>query len=135
MATRTVAIVSLLFTIVFFIEYTPLARRVHIPFDLESFHYPLADYASQAIRQGRLPQWDPTIYCGLSFAGNTQAGLFYPPAWLLFAAASTLPRLSYQALEDFALAHVWLAFLLCYLWLAREKKLEPLAAALGGAVF
>src|SRR5258708_12600304 len=105
MATRTVAIVSFLFTIVFFFEYTPLARRVHIPFDLESFHYPLADYASQAIRHGRLPQWDPTIYCGLTFAGNTQAGLFYPPARPPSPPIYPLPRLSIHALQTFPLPH------------------------------
>ena len=57
--TRSVAILSLLFTVLFFIEYTPLLRRVHIPFDLEGFHYPLAGYAFQAIHQGRFPLWDP----------------------------------------------------------------------------
>ena len=82
---RYVATASLLFTAAFFIEYTPLFRRVHIPYDLEEFYYPLADYAFQSLHQGRWPQWDPTLYCGLSFAGNTQAALFYPPTWLMFA--------------------------------------------------
>jgi len=45
---------------------------------------PVTDYAFQAIRHGRFPEWDPTIYCGLSFVGNIQAALFYPPTWLLF---------------------------------------------------
>jgi hypothetical protein len=135
MPTRAIAIASFLFTVAFFIEYTPLARRVHIPFDLEGFHYPLADYAFQALRQGRLPQWDPSIYSGLPLAGNPQAALFYPPSWLMFAAGLPNPKLSYQTLQDFVLAHVWLAFLLCYVWLARERKLHPLAAALGGGVF
>jgi hypothetical protein len=80
--TRYIAVASLFFTLAFFIEYTPTfhnARRVHIPFDLEAYHYPLADYAYQSIHQGRFPQWDPTIYTGLNFTGNIQAALFYPP--------------------------------------------------------
>jgi len=132
---RYVAALSLLFTVVFFIEYTPLFRRVHIPFDLEEFHYPLFDYAFQALHQGRFPQWDPTIYSGLSFAGNTQAALFYPPTWLMFACAWGRARLSYQSVQDLALAHVWLAFLLCYIWLNRQRGLHALASALGAGVF
>src|SRR5580704_12796715 len=112
--TRFVAILSLVVTLLFFIEYTPLHRRVHIPFDLEGYHYPLFDYAFEAIHQGRFPQWDPTIYCGLTFPGNTQAALFYPPAWLVFAANWGRPKVSYQSVEDLDLAHVWLAFFLCY---------------------
>jgi len=137
MRVRYVAVLSLLFTAAFFIEYTPLWPRVHIPYDLEYFHYPLADYAFQAIRHGRFPQWDPTIYCGLSFAGNVQAALFYPPTWLMFTAALALGHLtlSYQALEDLVLAHVWLAFLLCYVWLYRGRKLHWLASALGSGIF
>src|SRR6266849_5328998 len=137
MRTRYVAVLSLLFTAAFFVEYTPLWRRVDIPYDLHEFHYPLADYAFQAIRQGRFPQWDPTIYCGLSFAGNVQAGLFYPPTWLMFAVAFSLGhlKLSYQALEDLQLAHVWLAFLLCCLWLYQRRKLHWLASVLGSGIF
>ncbi len=77
---------SLAFTYAFFFEYLPPLKWVRIPFDLESFHYPLIDYAFRALQEGRFPEWDPSIYCGLSFAGNVQAALFYPPTWLVFAA-------------------------------------------------
>src|SRR6202011_2712586 len=110
-------------------------KQVHIPYDLEEFHYPLADYAFQAIRHGRFPQWDPTIYCGLSFIGNIQAAFFYPPAWIVFALHAQSPRLPYWAMEELAIAHVWVAFLLAYIWFARVKKLQWLAATLGAGVF
>src|SRR5712692_5511671 len=131
MRARYVAVLSLLFTAAFFIEYTPLWRRVDIPYDLQEFHYPLADYAFRAIRQGRFPQWDQTIYCGLSFAGNIQAGLFYPPTWIMFAFSLAHPGLPYLAVEYLAFAHVWLGFLLCYLWLRHRWKLHWLASVLG----
>ena len=133
--TRYVAVLSFFFTVLFFVEYTPLHRRVHIPYDLEGYQYPLIDYAFQAIHQGRFPQWDPTIYAGLSFAGNTQAALFYPPTWLVFAANWARPKVSYQSVQDLDLAHVWLAFFLCYLWLRNQRDLHPLAAAIGGGIF
>ncbi len=129
--TRYVAALSLLFTVLFFIEYTPLLPRMRIPYDLEEFHYPLADYAFQALKQGRFPQWDPTIYCGLSFADNITTGIYYPPTWLMFALKWGSEKLSYRALEYLALAHVWLAFLLCYAWLHGRRKLHWLASILG----
>jgi hypothetical protein len=131
---RAIAPLSLIFTYLFFLEYLPPFTRVHIPYDLQGFHYPLTDYAFHAIRHGRFPEWDPSIYCGLSFVGNIQVALFYPPTWILFAANLGRPAVSYQSLEDFVLAHVWLAFLLCYIWL-RRKSLAELASILGAGVF
>jgi len=129
-----VALASLVSTYLFFFEYIPPVRWVHIPYDLEEFHYPLADYAFQSLRQGRFPLWDPTIYCGMSFVANVQAALFYPPTWLMFLLSLGRERLSYQAMEDVLLAHVWLGFLLCYLWL-RGKRLRELPCVLGAGVF
>lgn len=121
-------------TWIFFFEYLPPVRWVHVPFDIEGYHYPLADYAFLALKDGRWPQWDPSIYSGMAFAANPQVALFYPGTWLMFLAAANRERLSYQALEDLTLAHVALAFTLCTLWLSR-KKLAPLASVMGAAVF
>src|SRR5712692_6708159 len=129
-----IAAVSLVFTYLFFIEYLPPLRRVHIPYDLEGFHYPLMDYAFQSLRHGRVPEWDATIYCGISFVGNIQAGLFYPPNWLLYLANAGRTRLSFMSLQILMIAHVWLGFLLCYLWL-RHRRLGQLAAVLGAGGF
>jgi Bacterial membrane protein YfhO len=131
---KAIALASLLFTYLFFFEYIPPIRWVHIPYDLIEFHYPLADYAFQSLRQGRFPLWDPTIYCGMSFVANVQAALFYPPTWLMFLFSMGRERLSYQAMEDVLIAHVWLGFLLCYLWL-RGKRLAELPCVLGAGVF
>ncbi len=129
--TRYVAAWSLLFMALFFIEYTSVLPRTRIPYDLAGFHYPLADYAFQSLKQGRFPQWDPTTYSGLSFVGNTQTAIFYPPMWLMFALKWGSAKLPYRALEYLALAHVWLAFLLCYTWLHHRRKLHWLASILG----
>ena len=125
---------SLAFTYAFFFEYLPPLKWVRIPFDLESFHYPLIDYAFRALQEGRFPEWDPSIYCGLSFVGNVQAALFYPPTWLVFAANWGRERVVYQSFEILAIAHVWLAFLLCYVWL-RKKALGELASVFGAGIF
>jgi hypothetical protein len=130
-----VAAVSLVFTYLFFLEYLPPFHHVHIPFDLEAYHYPLADYAFQSIHAGRFPQWDAAIYCGQTFVGNVQVALFYPATWVMFAANWGREHVTYQSLEDLVFAHVWLAFILCYLWLLRGRGLGGLASILGAGVF
>jgi hypothetical protein len=125
-----VPFLALLAVAAFFFEYLPPHPRVHIFSDLEVYHFPLQRYAFDSLKAGRIPQWDPSMYCGISYAGNPQAALFYPPMWLLYA----MPTFSFKALEIFAIAHVWLAFVLCWLWL-RNRLLDPLACAFGAGVF
>jgi hypothetical protein len=131
---RRVAWIALAATYLFFIEYLPPFKRVHIPYDLEGFHYPLLNYAAKSLGEGRFPEWDPSTYCGLSFVGNVQAGLFYPPNWILLTVGAARGGLPFKALEIVVLAHVWLAFVLAYGWL-RERGLRWEAAASGAAVY
>ena len=131
---KAVALASFVFTYLFFFEYIPPVRWVHIPYDLNGFHYSLADYAFQRLRQGQFPLWDPTIYAGMSFVGNVQAALFYPLTWIMFLFNLGRERLSYQSMQDLQIAHVWVGFFLCYLWL-RGKRLAELPCVLGAGVF
>lgn len=129
-----VLLVALAATWIFFFEYLPPVRTVHLPYDIEGYHYPLADYAFQSLKEGRWPQWDPSIYSGMAFAANPQVALYYPGTWIMFLAKWGQERLSYQALLDLTLAHVALAFTLCFFWL-RGKRLVPMAALFGAAVY
>jgi hypothetical protein len=70
----------------------------------------------------------------MSFVANVQAALFYPPTWLMFLFSWGRERLSYQSMQDVQIAHVWLGFLLCYLWL-RGKRLGELPCVFGAGVF
>lgn len=128
------AVLALLATYLFFYEYLPPFHKVHLFSDIQGYHYPLQRYALDALKHGRFPQWDPSIYCGITFVGNVQAALLYPPAWLMYAASWGLPHIPFRALECFAFAHVWLGFVLCYLWL-RGRRLGKLPGALGAGVF
>lgn len=134
MRLRTVAALSLVFTGLFFFEYLPPIHWVDIPYDLSGYHYALDDFAFLSFKSGHFPEWDPTIYCGMSFVGNIQTALFYPPLWLTLLASIGRAHLRYSSLEILVLAHVWLAFLFCFLWL-RGKHLLPLASVLGAGVF
>jgi hypothetical protein len=129
----SVALVSLVCTWLFFFEYFPPFRRVHFPFDIEGFHYPLWNYAFHALRAGRFPLWDPSMYCGSPFAANIQAALFYPPSWLLFAVNAGHRLIAYVWVEALVAAHLWLAFFLAWLWLRR--RFSFLASVLAAAVY
>src|SRR5262249_30182893 len=115
-------------------EYLPPFKRVHIFSDIEGYHFPLQQFTFQALHEGRVPQWDPSMYCGLPFAANVQAALFYPPNWLMFLVTWRYPRLPFKAMEVFTFVHVWAAFLLCFQWL-RGRRLHDLACWLGSAAF
>ena len=128
-----VALLALIATYGLFCEYLPPFKRVHLWSDVEGYHYPLQRYAFQSLKEGRIPQWDPSIYCGIPFAGNVQAALLYPPTWLMYAAVWSLQRIPFKALEVFTFIHVWWAFLLCYMWL--RGRGGKLASALGAGTF
>ena len=51
--------------------------------DLLLYFYPLRDFAAQAVREGRLPLWNPYTFMGAPFLANSQAGFFYPLNLLL----------------------------------------------------
>lgn len=74
--------------------------------DLVSFLWPTYSYAAEAVRAGRVPLWNPTLYSGAPFAADNQSGVFYPLNLLAFF---LWPGLPYQALEWLVVAHVWLA--------------------------
>jgi hypothetical protein len=129
-----VAAAALAATYLFFLEYLRPLVRVHVFSDIEGYHYPLLQFALSSIKQGRFPEWDPTIYCGLSFVGNVQAALFYPPNWVMLALNLGRQHLSFKGLEGFVMLHLWFGFVLCYIWF-REKRLGIPPSLLGGAVY
>ena len=73
-----VATLAAALTYLFWFEYLPPFNRIHLHSDIEGYHWPLLVAALEAIRHGRFPLWDASIYCGIPFSGNIQAALFYP---------------------------------------------------------
>lgn len=131
---RTVALLAAVATYLFWFEYLPPFKRVHLWSDIEGFHWPLMVAAFEALRHGRIPLWDPSIYCGIPFAGNIQSALFYPPSWLLFAANVCSKHVLFKTVEAWVFLHAWVAFFLCYLWL-RGRRSSLAASLMGAAVF
>ena len=119
----------------FFIELLPPVRRFHLIGDIEGYHYPLLNYAFKSLHGDRFPLWDPTIYCGISFVGNIQAQLFYPPTWMLFAAQWGRRGLAFMAIQIYAMAHLWILMQLAYWWLRSGRGLPRAASLLGAMTF
>lgn len=46
--------------------------------DLYTQHSPMTEYAVSAVRQGRLPLWNPYQLCGEPFLAIPYVGVFYP---------------------------------------------------------
>jgi hypothetical protein len=118
----------------FWIGYLPPFTNFHLHSDIEGYHWPLLVAAFEAIRHGRFPAWDASIYCGIPFAGNIQAALFYPPTWVLFTANLASKHVLFKTLEAWVFLHAGLAAFLAFVWL-RQRNFCWLASALGASVF
>lgn len=96
--------------------YYPLlfTNRVLASGDILLYFYPYRDYAAEALREGRIPFWNPYIFLGVPFLANPQAAVLYPLHWPL----SWLP-VTKQIYWSAAL-HTWIlgygGYLLCRRW-------------------
>lgn len=124
---------ALLATWAFFHEYLPPSKRVNLVGDITGYHYPLLTFAHKSVRQGHMPQWDPSIYCGIPFAANIQVGLFYPGNWVLPLFNRGRDGLRLWTVEMNEFLHFWLAFVFAWLWLRRRAG-SDLPAILGASV-
>ena len=63
--------------------YYPLlfTNRVLASGDILLYFYPYRDYAAAALREGRIPLWNPYIFNGVPFLANPQAAVLYPLHW------------------------------------------------------
>lgn len=132
---RGFALVLLILQPMLFYRSVLVKATRHIPYDINGFHTPLADYISWSLRQGRFPMWDPNPYCGYPIHADVQAQLFYPPAWLAFLARNlTRPETTFYWLEWLVALHMMLAGMLTF-WLLRKRGCSVPAAYLAGVVF
>lgn len=96
--------------------------------DLYAYHYPMRHLVVSALQAGRLPFWNPYIFCGLPLSGNSQAVLFYPGSLL----SAVLP-LALSFTWDYALHMLWGA--LGLFLLARRERLSSSAACLLASLY
>jgi hypothetical protein len=91
------------------------------------FHW-LHQYTRDQFLAGHIPLWNPYSYCGMPFAANPQATVFYPLSWLHLL----FPVL--QAERLMIVLHGLLAGSFMYGFL-REVRVRPEAAIVGSVPF
>jgi hypothetical protein len=113
--------------------------------DLVSFLWPQYAFASEALRGGSIPLWNPQLYSGAPFLADNQSGVLYPINLLTFL---FFPNLTYPVMEGLVVFHVWLAGAAMYgalrLWPplnpphetgGKQAGVNPLPALLGAIAF
>jgi hypothetical protein len=119
-------------TLVFFYKIA-LTNQVLAGLDVFAYFYPYRDLASEALRAGRLPLWNPYLFMGAPLLANSQVAVLYPLHWPLLW-LSTPKQIAWSIV-----LHIWLAGAGTYLFARGPMRLRPLAAfvpavvlALGG---
>lgn len=85
------------------------------------------DYARSSILSGQFPLWNPYLYAGMSFVGDPQPALFYPPTWLALLVPAS------KALGLILVLHIWWAALGAFQWLRSELAQAGRTFAFWGA--
>jgi hypothetical protein len=92
------------------------------------YYYPSRLYASQSIRRGEWPLWNPYTLCGTPFLGTGESAVL-SPLTLLFYLLPTAKAFGYTAFVQLLLAGVFMLLLL------REVGVSPAGAFLGACTF
>ena len=96
---------------------------------------PWWNFASETLRSGHLPLWNPLVGMGAPLLANYQSALFYPPHWLYFglAALGGAPALAWGQALLVALHLAWAGTGMALL--ARRLGMGVLAQTISGLGF
>jgi hypothetical protein len=97
--------------------------------DMMVQNVPFAHYLHDALREGRLPLWEPRINMGYPLFAEGQVGALYPPNWL---GLLTSPA---RAVSLAVVGHLWLAAAGICLFLRRGLGASHAGALLAGLVY
>ena len=129
LAVDTVALAALAALTLIFFWQIALTNRILVGLDVFAYFYPYRDFASEAMRAGQLPLWNPHLFMGAPLLANSQVAALYPLHWPLLW-LSTPKQIAWSIV-----IHIWLAGAGAYLFARRSIKLRPLAAFVAATVF
>jgi hypothetical protein len=127
---RPLPILSLLLLITLFLNKMAFSNLILARGDTFLYFYPYWQAAADALRTGRIPLWNPTIFMGAPLLANSQMGFFYPlnwPVWLLLDTP--------YAISASILLHLLIAGTGTYMAGRRVMLLDRSAAFLTAVVF
>ena len=104
-----------------------------LPWDFQSYFYPVQGFVDASLRSGQFPLWDPYIFLGYPIVGDPQASIFHP-VFLLYHLMPWFPPLSLKTLALLEILCVAGAGVFTYL-LAREIGLQRSGGFFAGLVF
>jgi len=104
-------------------------KNVFCNSDLARYFYPLREFGTEAIRNLRIPLWNPHILCGTPFLATLQPNVFYPLSIVYYLHPSFI-----QAFNLYIIIHFMLAGTFMYL-LMRYWRFSYIAAAISAIVF
>ena len=117
-----------LLTLLFFWKIL-LTNLILVGVDTFLYFYPYKAYAAEALRQGRLPLWNPHLFMGAPLLANSQVGLFYPLNWPLIWLEA--PK---QVAWSIAI-HIVLAGILMFLFIRHSLRLSWPASFVAAILF
>ncbi|MBX7236098.1 MAG: YfhO family protein [Caldilineales bacterium] len=123
------AVMSLAAPILFVYGRVLFTNLVPASGDFLSYYAPYWDYINDALRQGRLPLWNPLLFAGAPLLANPQTSLFYPLRWPF----ALLP--AEQGLVVWAALHAWLTGAFTYALARRAGRVGRGAAWTAGLIF
>ncbi len=97
--------------------------------DVFAYFYPYWDYRNEIMQLGRIPLWNPYLFMGAPFLANSQAGVLYPPNWLLIGFNAP------TAVKIAIVMHVAWAAVGMYLLARRTFSLKMMGAMLASITF
>lgn len=129
---RPVLVAALLFlglSLAFFAHVLlPPAGQVLAGHDMLGNYYIYWEVVREALRQGRLPLWEPAIFGGFPFLAQPQQNTFYPPNWINIIVPVRI------GVSLYMIFHVWLAGFGMFLF-ARYMGGRNLPSVLAGVGF
>jgi len=123
-----VAAFLLLLTVVYFRHQLIYGQALYWG-DIGLYFLPMQIFLKQNLSAGRLPLWNPLIFCGTPYAGN-------PQTWPLYPVTALLPFMSATQFINLTVAlHVWIAGLGTYAFARRALGVGTGPALLAAITF
>jgi len=123
-------IVSFILGAILVIIYNDIifSDKVFVQRDIARYYYPLRNFATETIREGKIPLWNPYMFCGTPLHAAIQNSVFYPLSLIYYSMGVA------KGLSIFILVHIFLCGIFTYLF-ARYFKVSWQGSLLAGLCF
>ncbi len=124
------AFLFLLCTVLLLAHRILFTNRILVGLDLFTYFYPYWHLATEALKRGQIPLWNPYLFMGSPLLANIQLSFFYGINWPLIVWFSPP-----QAVKFSIVLHLFLAGLSTWLLARKKLGLSPAASLLSATGF